>query len=84
VKPEPKCVGMFGLFGVGNLGNDGSLEAALAFLRRSAPQERLLCICGDPNAVQQNFNLDTIPIYYRPRPSIPGGCPRACGRHSVR
>jgi polysaccharide pyruvyl transferase WcaK-like protein len=75
VKPEPKCVGMFGLFGVGNLGNDGSLEAALHFLRRATPQERLLCICGDPDAVQQNFAVDTIPIYYRPRSSIPGRVP---------
>jgi polysaccharide pyruvyl transferase WcaK-like protein len=69
MRTEPKRVGLFGLFGVGNFGNDGSLEAALLFLRRVAPQERPLCICGDPEVVRRTYGLDAIPIYYRPRPS---------------
>ena len=66
---EPKSIGLFGLFGLGNFGNDGSLESALIFLRRAAPQERLLCICGDPAAVERGFGLEAVPIYYRPRGS---------------
>jgi polysaccharide pyruvyl transferase WcaK-like protein len=67
MRTEPKLVGLFGLFGVGNLGNDGSLEAALRFLRTTLPRERLLCICGDPAAVQRTFGLEAIPIYHTHR-----------------
>jgi polysaccharide pyruvyl transferase WcaK-like protein len=69
---EPKLVGLFGLFGIGNIGNDGSLEAMVRFLRRVAPQERLLCICGDPGVVEKAFRLDAVPIYRRPRASVGG------------
>jgi polysaccharide pyruvyl transferase WcaK-like protein len=69
---EPKLVGLFGLFGIGNIGNDGSLESMVRFLRRVAPQERLLCICGDPGVVEKAFRLDAVPIYRRPRASIGG------------
>jgi polysaccharide pyruvyl transferase WcaK-like protein len=66
VKADPKRVGLFGLFGQGNFGNDGSLESALIFLRAVAPHEPLLCICGDPATVKRAFDLDAVPIYYRP------------------
>jgi polysaccharide pyruvyl transferase WcaK-like protein len=69
---QPKLVGLFGLFGIGNIGNDGSLESMVRFLHRVAPQERLLCICGDPAVVQQAFGLDAAPIYNRPRARIGG------------
>jgi polysaccharide pyruvyl transferase WcaK-like protein len=62
-----KGIGLFGLFGIGNVGNDGSLEAMVRLLRRVAPQERLLCICGEPVVVAQDFGLDGVPIYPRPR-----------------
>jgi polysaccharide pyruvyl transferase WcaK-like protein len=73
---EPKGVGLFGGFGSGNFGNDGSLESMLLFLRRVAPEQRLLCICGDPAAVEQAFGVDAIPIHWKPR------CP-ARGRMAV-
>jgi polysaccharide pyruvyl transferase WcaK-like protein len=64
---EPKLVGLFGMFGIGNIGNDGSLEAMVRFLRRAAPQERLLCICGNPAAVTEAFGFEAVPIYHKPR-----------------
>jgi polysaccharide pyruvyl transferase WcaK-like protein len=69
---ERKLVGLFGAFGIGNLGNDGSLEAMVLLLQSVAPGERLLCICGNPAAVEKAFGLDAIPIYYRPRRSAGG------------
>ena len=45
---KPKRIGVFGLFGSGNLGNDGSLEAMLRFLRRACPDAELTCICANP------------------------------------
>jgi polysaccharide pyruvyl transferase WcaK-like protein len=60
---EPKRIGVFGMFGTGNIGNDGSLESMVRFLRRVAPEERLLCICGNPAAVESAFGLAAVPIY---------------------
>lgn len=70
---EPKCIGLFGVFGTGNFGNDGSLLAMTEILRRVAPEEPLLCICGNPEAVRQTFGLDAVAIYYVPKPSAHGG-----------
>jgi polysaccharide pyruvyl transferase WcaK-like protein len=84
---EPKLIGLFGLFGVGNIGNDGSLESMVGFLRRVAPEERLLCICGNPAVVESDFGLDAIPIYSRPRSPIGGRAgallERAAGRATL-
>jgi polysaccharide pyruvyl transferase WcaK-like protein len=90
---EPKRIGLFGMFGTGNIGNDGSLESMVRFLRRVAPEERLLCICGNPAAVETAFGLEAVPIYHRPRSLSDGRAaaflPRAAGRamlwiHAVR
>ena len=90
---EPKRIGLFGMFGTGNIGNDGSLESMVRFLRRVAPEERLLCICGNPAAVEMAFGLEAVPIYHRPRRLSDGRAAaflqRAAGRamlwiHAVR
>ncbi len=62
----PKLIGLFGMFGTGNIGNDGSLESMVRLLRTVAPQERLLCICGNPAAVEKAFGLEAVPIYHKP------------------
>lgn len=62
----PKLIGLFGMFGTGNIGNDGSLELMVRLLRTVAPQERLLCICGNPAAVEKAFGLEAVPIYHKP------------------
>jgi polysaccharide pyruvyl transferase WcaK-like protein len=69
---EPKLIGLFGWFGSGNFGNNGSLESMLLLLRRVAPEERLLCICGHPAKVRKIFRLDAIPICHDLRPSAIG------------
>lgn len=90
---EPKLIGLFGLFGAGNIGNDGSLEAVVRFLRRAAPQERLLCVCHDPSRVDAALGLETVPICVRPRAPLGGRAgavlaraagSAAMGRHAVR
>jgi polysaccharide pyruvyl transferase WcaK-like protein len=67
MRDDPKLVGLFGMFGTGNIGNDGSLESMVGFLRRVAPDQRLLCICGNPAAVEKAFGLEAVPIYHKPR-----------------
>lgn len=59
---RPKRIGLFGLFGCGNLGNDGSLEAMLRFLREAVPGRDLVCICAEPEIIRGSLGVSTIPL----------------------
>jgi polysaccharide pyruvyl transferase WcaK-like protein len=64
--PRPICaqrkIGTFGLFGGGNLGNDGSLEAVLSSLRRVMPEADVGCICARPVEVAKRHPILTLPM----------------------
>jgi polysaccharide pyruvyl transferase WcaK-like protein len=70
MRAEPKTIGLFGFFGSGNFGNDGSLEAMLLFLRRVRPDADLACICVDQEVVETAYNVRTIAVG-SPKPSTP-------------
>lgn len=53
--PKAPRVGFFGLLGHGNLGNDGSLEAVLAYLRRDHPDARIDFLCSGPERVTERY-----------------------------
>lgn len=55
-------IGIFGQFGTGNSGNDGSLEVMLSFLGKTFPEAKLLCICSGPAKIQREFGIETYPI----------------------
>jgi polysaccharide pyruvyl transferase WcaK-like protein len=55
---RPPRVGMFGLYGSGNLGNDGSLAALLTYLRTSHPGAVLDIRCPGPRRVNKQFGID--------------------------
>ncbi|WP_280819404.1 polysaccharide pyruvyl transferase family protein [Pseudaminobacter soli (ex Li et al. 2025)] len=61
-RAAPSRIALFGLFGAGNLGNDGSLETMLGFLRRARPDAQLFCVCDQPEIVSRSMNIDTVPI----------------------
>jgi len=63
---------LFGLFGCGNLGNDGSLEAMVGFLRHARPNAKLYCVCSHPDVVAREMGIETLPIR-KPRPPAPLG-----------
>lgn len=50
-------IGLFGLFGGGNSGNDASLESMIAFLRRRGSDTHLVCICANPARVEQMYGI---------------------------
>jgi polysaccharide pyruvyl transferase WcaK-like protein len=52
---------LFGMFGVGNLGNEASLEAMLRYLRHEVPRAELLCICPDPTRVSKYHRVRAVP-----------------------
>lgn len=55
-------IGLLGQFGIGNLGNEGSLDSMLRFLRSAVPDAKLLSICSDPEFVSRTHNVDAAPI----------------------
>ncbi len=61
-----QTIGLLGLFGHGNFGNDGSLEAMVAFLRRVRPQAELVCICSGTDVVQRAYGLRTVAVNWPP------------------
>lgn len=61
-RPGPKRICLFGLFGMDNYGNDGSLEAMLMFLRATWPDAVLSCVCIDPDRVERSQHVPSVPI----------------------
>ncbi|MFH8486857.1 polysaccharide pyruvyl transferase family protein [Streptomyces longisporoflavus] len=50
-------VGVFGLLGSGNVGNNGSLEAVLGFLRAEHPRAVVDALCGGPEDVTARYRI---------------------------
>jgi polysaccharide pyruvyl transferase WcaK-like protein len=50
-------VGLFGLLGQGNLGNDGSMEAVLGYLREAHPTAAIDALCSDPAALTARYGI---------------------------
>ncbi|MES9524721.1 polysaccharide pyruvyl transferase family protein [Streptomyces capoamus] len=57
-------VGVFGLLGSGNLGNDGSLEAVLGYLRAEHPEAVVDALCGGPEAVTARFGIPATRMHW--------------------
>lgn len=68
-------VGLFGLLGQGNLGNDGSLEAVLGYLRAAHPDVILDALCSGPELVTARYGIPAARLRWyqpeRPRNSGP-------------
>ncbi|MFB7246736.1 polysaccharide pyruvyl transferase family protein [Streptomyces populi] len=57
-------VGVFGLLGSGNLGNDGSLEAVLGYLRDRHPEAAVDALCGGPEAVTARYGIPATRLHW--------------------
>lgn len=66
-RARPERIALFGHFGSGNLGNEGSLEAVLAFLRSTRPAAEIYCICVEPDKMQHDHGVPGIMLNWRPR-----------------
>ncbi|MER6623297.1 polysaccharide pyruvyl transferase family protein [Streptomyces sp. NPDC000931] len=54
---RPPRIGVFGLLGSGNVGNDGSLEVVLGYLRAEHPEAVVDTMCGGPEAVTARYGI---------------------------
>jgi polysaccharide pyruvyl transferase WcaK-like protein len=57
-------VGLFGLLGSGNLGNDGSLEAILMYLRVQHPDAVLDFLCAGPDEVRTRYGAHATSLHW--------------------
>ncbi|MEV8588287.1 polysaccharide pyruvyl transferase family protein [Streptomyces sp. NPDC051180] len=60
----PARVGVFGLLGSGNLGNDGSLEAVLGYLRDDHPDALVDALCGGPEVVTARYGIPATRLHW--------------------
>ncbi|MFI5806131.1 polysaccharide pyruvyl transferase family protein [Streptomyces sp. NPDC051561] len=61
---RPVRVGVFGLLGSGNLGNDGSLEAVLGYLRAEHPDAVVDALCGGPEVVASRYGIPATRLHW--------------------
>jgi polysaccharide pyruvyl transferase WcaK-like protein len=55
-------IAFFGHFGMGNLGNESTLQAILYYLRRFLPDAEVTCITSGPEGTIADHGIDAIPI----------------------
>jgi polysaccharide pyruvyl transferase WcaK-like protein len=58
----PPRVAFFGLLGSGNLGNHGSLDAMLAFVRTRHPEAEISCVCAGPEVLERQYGIPSVAI----------------------
>jgi polysaccharide pyruvyl transferase WcaK-like protein len=57
-------VGLFGLLGTGNIGNDASMESVLRYLRANHRDAILDAMCKGPEHVQVHYGIEAIPLLW--------------------
>jgi polysaccharide pyruvyl transferase WcaK-like protein len=67
-------IGLFGLFGIGNTGNDATLEAMVHNLSTRLPHVELVCVAHEPDVVEATFGLPA--VYISMDPNQPGSSTR--------
>lgn len=60
-------VGLYGLLGSGNIGNDGSLEAIVSYLRSEHPDAVLDAICDGPGEVTRRYGIPAERLHWNRR-----------------
>jgi polysaccharide pyruvyl transferase WcaK-like protein len=60
-------IGLLGLIGSGNSGNDASTETVLAYLRDAHPEAVVDTLCGGPEIVRARYGIKAAPLYWYSR-----------------
>jgi polysaccharide pyruvyl transferase WcaK-like protein len=58
----PKRIGIFGNFGIGNFGNDATLESMLLLLKQTQPDVEITCVCTVPEKVGLDHGIPALPF----------------------
>jgi polysaccharide pyruvyl transferase WcaK-like protein len=67
-------IGLFGLLGAGNIGNDASLESMLGYLAAAHPDAAVDALCAGPRVVAARYGIPATPLYwyYEQELEVPG------------
>lgn len=57
-------VGLFGLLGQGNLGNDGSMEVVIDWLRETYPGVELSAFCSGPEELVHKWGIPAVRLHW--------------------
>lgn len=89
-RPKPSSsaaprIGLFGLLGSGNFGNDASLEVVVSYLRAQHPDAMLECLCTGPDEVTARYGIAATPVSwyrgeYQTASSVPALAKKAFGK----
>jgi polysaccharide pyruvyl transferase WcaK-like protein len=60
-------VGVFGLLGSGNIGNEGSLEVVLNYIHRSHPDLTIDAMCTGATRVEACYGIEATPLHFAQR-----------------
>jgi polysaccharide pyruvyl transferase WcaK-like protein len=66
-------VGLFGLLGSGNIGNDASTEAVVNYLRTDHPDAVIDAMCMGADRMSERYGIETMPIQWQSARQLPGG-----------
>jgi polysaccharide pyruvyl transferase WcaK-like protein len=61
---EGARIGLFGLLGSGNIGNDASMEAVLRYLQVRHPSAVIDVMCSGPKRVTAEYGLDAVQMFW--------------------
>lgn len=64
-------VGLFGLFGSGSIGNDGSFEVVLAYLNNEHPSATIDAMCSGADQITARYGIDGTPLNWSQRNGQP-------------
>lgn len=81
----PPRVGLFGLLGSGNIGNDASMDVVLRYLRTDHPDAVLDAMCRGPEEVRAKCGIDAVPLLWSQKyegrvPGVAGKAIRLLGK----
>jgi polysaccharide pyruvyl transferase WcaK-like protein len=62
---DPVRVGLHGILGAGNIGNDASLESLLYYMRNAHPDLVLDAMCTGPERVREAYGIDASPRHWQ-------------------
>lgn len=60
-------IGLFGLLGSGNIGNDASMESVLGYLRAAHPDAVIDAMCSGPERLGRLYHVEAIPLSWASR-----------------
>jgi polysaccharide pyruvyl transferase WcaK-like protein len=66
-------VGLFGLLGSGNLGNDASTEVIVRYLRAEHPDAVLDAMCAGWERMRDRYGIHAVPYQWQAAHRLPGG-----------